>query len=114
MKAWVYNPQKGGNKIPLQRYEEICKQAESFAQKRAWYPNIRLKLRFKSQFCYVDTIETGNDRSFPLCRLRNISKGWSLALFSYSNDSYQQCVFSNGKWEGTLEEALELCEAFIV
>lgn len=112
---WVYDPQSGGVKIPPRLHEEICKQVESYARARPWYPKIQLKLRFKSQFCYVDTMEEGDGRIFPLCRLRHFNQhGWSLALFTYSNEKYEPCIFPGGKWEGTLEAALKLCEPFII
>ena len=115
MSPWVYDPHIGGSKIPSQSHEDICKQAEAFARTCSWYPRIQLKLRFKNQFCYVDTIEAGDERIFPLCRLRHLNKqGWSLALFTYSNERYTPSVFSDGKWEGTIEAALETCEPFII
>jgi len=115
MSLWVYDPQSGGSKIPSQIHEALCKQAESFARTRSWYPRIQLKLRFKNQFCYVDTIEEGDERLFPLCRLRHFNKhGWSLALFTYSNERYVPCLFLDGKWEGTFEAALEVCDPFIM
>jgi hypothetical protein len=115
MAPWVYDPQSGGVKIPAQTHDAICKKAEVFATSRSWHPKIQLKLRFKSQFCYVDTVEAGDLRLFPLCRLRYFSQDrWSLAIFSYGNERYEPCRFFEGKSEGTLEEALELCEQFIV
>ena len=111
---WVYDPHSGGLKIPPHIHETICKQAEAYAQTRLWYPRIQLKLRFKTQFCYIDTIEEGDNRLFPLCRLRHFKSDWSLALFTYSNDRYEPCLLSNGKWTGTLEEGLATCEHFIV
>lgn len=115
MSLWVYDPQSGGSKIPSQIHEALRKQAESFARTRSWYPRIQLKLRFKNQFCYVDTIEEGDERLFPLCRLRHFNKhGWSLALFTYSNERYVPCLFLDGKWEGTFEAALEVCDPFII
>jgi hypothetical protein len=116
MAPWVYNPHSGGSKILKQQHVQICKQAEAFACIRPWYPKHQLKLRFKNQFCYVDTIEEGDDRLFPLCRLRNFGSNgtWSLALFTYSNERYEPCAFYGGKCEGTLEAALELCETFII
>lgn len=113
--VYVYDPQSGGNKIPPQTHEAICKQAEAFAKARPWYPRIQLKLRFKNQFCYVDTIEEGDERLFPLCRLRYFDKArWSLALFTYSNDRYSPSLFSDGKWEGTFDAALDVCAPFIL
>ena len=111
---WVYDPHSGGKTIPPKMHEEICEQIESFAQTRPWYSKIQLKARFKGQFCYIDTIEKGDERLFPLCRLRHFYNGWSLALFTYSNDKYQPCLFEDGKQEGTIEAALKICEPFIL
>jgi hypothetical protein len=112
---YEYDPHSGGNKIPSQIHEALCKQAESFARSRPWHPRIQLKLRFRNQFCYVDTIEEGDKRLFPLCRLRHFNQhSWSLALFTYSHERYEPCFFSGGKWEGTFEAALEVCGPFIV
>lgn len=112
---WVYDPHSGGVKIPPKIYEEICKQVESFARTYPWYPKTQLKVRFKSQLCYIDTIEEGDDRLLPLCRLRHFNlDDWSLALFTYSNDKYQPCVLHSGKQTGTIKAALEICEPFII
>ena len=115
MSPWVYDPQSGGNKIPPRIHEILSQKAESFACARSWHPRIQLKLRFKNQFCYVDTLEVGDNRQFPLCRLRHFSPDrWSLALFTYSNERYVPCLFQNGKWEGSFEAALEVCDPFIL
>ena len=112
---WVYDPHSGGNKIPPKIKDEICAQVTAYMRTRPWYPSIRLHLRFRSQFCYVDTIEDGDKRHFPLCRLRYFDKDrWSLALFTYSNEQYEPCFFSKGKMDGTIEAALKICEPFIV
>lgn len=116
MKRWTYAPHSGGSKIPPKIHEEICKQVDAFAYARPWYPDIQLMARFKSQFCYIDTLEKRDkeDRLFPLCRLRHLSRGWSMALFTWSNERYEPCIFPNGQWEGTIEEALAVCESFII
>lgn len=111
---WVYDPHSGGKKIPPTIFDEICEQVESFARTRPWYPKIQLKVRFKNQFCYIDTTEKGDDRLLPLCRLRHMSRGWSLALFTYSNDKYQPCVFHDGEQTGTVKAALKICDPFII
>lgn len=112
--AWVYDPQSGGNKIPLKNHWQICHQAESFASARPWFSEYELKLRFRNQFCYLDALKKGEDKAFPLCRLRYFSdNNWSLAFFTYSNDSYQPCIFSSGKWKGTLEDAIIECEVYL-
>ena len=111
---WVYDPHRGGVKIPKKRHHEILLQVEKYARTRSWYPKIQLKARIKSQFCYVATIEESDVRPLPLCRLRFFRENiWSLALFTYSNERYEPCAFSNGKLEGSLEDALLLCEPFI-
>ena len=112
---WVYDPHSGGTKIPPKIHEKICKQVESFACTHSWYPKIQLRPRFKNQFCYIETIEKDDERFFPLCRLRHFNfHGWSMALFTYSNERYEPCPFPRGKWEGTIEEALAVCEPFII
>ena len=115
MATWVFDPQSGGVKIPPQTYDAICKKAEIFANTRAWHPKIQLKLRFKSQFCYVDTVEEGDIRLLPLCRLRYFNQDrWSFAIFTYGNERYEPCWLPGGKCDGTFEAALEVCEQFIV
>lgn len=110
---WVYDPHSGGKKIPPSVQEDLCKQAEAYARGRSWHGKVKLHLRFKNQFCYVDTSTEGDERLFPLCRLRHISRGFSLALFTYSHERYEPCCFDTGKMEGTLEEALRTCDDFI-
>jgi hypothetical protein len=115
MAYWVYDPQSGGIKVPPRIQEDLCGQAESFARKYEWHASVDLKLRFRGEFCYVDTCEKGSGRVFPLCRLRHFDKNnWSLAMFMYSNERYEPCLFSDGQWEGTFEAALEVCEPFVV
>ncbi len=115
MAHWIYDPQSGGVRIPPQTYDAICNKAEIFANSRPWYPKIQLKLRFKSQFCYVETLEEGDVRRLPLCRLRYFSQNrWSFAVFTYGDERYEPCWFPDGESEGTLEAALEVCEQFIV
>jgi hypothetical protein len=54
------------------------------------------------------------EKAFPLGRLRYFSHDrWSLAFYTYSNETYQPCLFLNDKWEGTLEEAIAVCEAHL-
>ena len=89
---------------------------ESFACTRPWYPDIQLKARFKGQFCYIDTIEQrdGEERVFPLSRLRRLHSGWSMALFTWSNERYSPCIFPSGQWEGSIEEALAVCDPMVI
>lgn len=111
---WVYDPHSGGTKIPPEIQEKLCRQISAYAHGRPWHPATQLKPRFKNQFCYIDTIEEGDNRLFPLCRIRYFNPhGVSLALFSYARERYEASVMSNGKMEGTFQEALETCAYFI-
>jgi hypothetical protein len=112
---YVYDPHSGGTKIPPIVQEELRTQALAYACTRPWHPKIQLHLRFKSQYCYVDTMTEGDDRVFPLCRLRYFRRdGLSLALFTYSNERYEPCYLSTGKGDGTLADALATCDPFII
>jgi len=114
MKQWVYDPQSGGTKIPPRSHEDVGRQVESWARSRSWYPRVQLKLRFRNQFCYVDSATQGDERVFPLCRLRHFDKSrWSFALCTYSHERYEPCSFPDGTWEVTIEAALQSCEGFI-
>jgi len=110
---WVKCPHVGGTKIPPNKYSNIIRQANAYAASRPWNFSYKLQLRFKGQFCYVAAIEK-DGTIFSLGRLRYFNSGdWSIAFFTYSNDKYTPCCLSNGKDWGTLEEALEICEAYL-
>jgi hypothetical protein len=112
--GWVYDPQSGGTKISENNKWIFRQQAEKFAKDRPWSSEYELIVRFKSQFCYLDALKKGENRAFPIGRLRYFRDNvWSLAFFTYSNETYQPCVFLNGDWEGTLEEGIAVCEAHI-
>lgn len=115
MSPWVYTPHSGGQKIPPRTQEEICKTVADYSCSRPWHPEYQLVIRFRSQFCYIDTNNTKDNNQYQLCRLGYFKVGnFSLALFVYSHERYEPTIFSNGKQQGSLVEALELCELFIV
>ena len=114
MKVWCICPQSGGSKIPPNLQKIITKQANAYAAKQAWSRTFQIKLRYKNQFCYLDASEKGKD-DFPIGRLRYFSNGkWSLAFYAYSNETYKPCVFQNGGWFGTLEEAIDICSVYLI
>ena len=114
MKVWCIDPQSGGTKIPPDNYHLILAQAAAHEEKQAWYPEFKLKLRFKGQFCYLDAFEEGEE-PFPIGRLRYFHDNkWTLAFYTYSNERYEPCIYPSGQWEGTIEEALRVCEPFII
>jgi hypothetical protein len=113
MRVWTIDPQSGGIKIPLNRQEEITKQANAFAAKCAWSKQFQLSLRYKNQFCYLDAAENGKD-SFPIGRLRYFDNEWSLAFYSYGKERYEPCIFENGRWFGSLEQAIAICSMYLI
>jgi hypothetical protein len=113
MKVWCINPQSGGTKIPPDNYSLILAQAAAHEIKQAWYPEFKLKLRFKGQFCYLDGFKEGKE-PFPIGRLRYFQGNeWTLAFYTYSNERYEPCVFQNGDWFGTLENAINICSMYL-
>jgi hypothetical protein len=89
-KMCVYDPQRGGNKIPEKNRWIIEQQAEKFSKTRPWASEYEIKLRFKGQFCYLAGIKKGETRAFPIGRLRYFMDNvWSLASYTYSNETYQ-------------------------
>lgn len=111
---WVYDVHSGGKKIPSANYEKIRKQVQAYAAKRPWKDKYKLQVRFKSQFCYVDALETDGTVS-PLGRLRYFhDEKWSVAFYTYSNDRYQPCFMNNGTEAGKLEEGVAVCEMYLV
>ena len=112
---WVYSPQSGGIKITPSKQAKFLQQAEAFARTRPWFSTFQLKLRFKNQFCYLDAVQRNTAKPFPLCRLRYFRNNvWSMAFYTYSNERYEPCYFKNGTWEGSLEEAIEMSEMYLV
>ena len=110
---WYYNPQSGGIKIPPTLYDKIRKQAHAYETTRPWHPGSSLRLRFKSQFCYLDAVREGED-PFPLGRLRYFSDDrWSLAYYTYSHERYEPCILDNGEWCGSLEQTIAACEMYL-
>jgi hypothetical protein len=111
---WVYDVHSGGKKIPSSNHEKIRKRVQEYAAKRPWKNKYKLQVRFKGQFCYVDAVEHDGTVS-PLGRLRHFHDGkWSMAFYTYSNDSYQPCFMSSGSQEGVLEEGLAICEMHLI
>ena len=90
-----------------------------------------LDIKFRGALCYIDaykepvlekgdppkwTKETREEyierlRNTPthLCRLRHFDiNRWSVAFYTYSNEKYSPCVFPNGDWFGTIEDAFDI------
>ncbi len=106
---WVYDPQSGGIKIPPKQYEIIKQRLIKHLSNIA--PNVELEIKFKAQFCYVNTIE--NKQSMPVCRMRHFSTDkWSFSFYTYSNEKYSPCKLSANADTGTVEEILNCCTMY--
>lgn len=131
MSPWVFDPDSGGTKIPDRVKREVKQRIIAYAEKHYQGKYTRLDVRFRSQFCYIDAyiepdvapnwpppdypesreelIERLRNTPTHLCRLRYFgeNKGWSFAFYAYSSEKYKLCMFANGTFFGTPEEAFE-------
>ncbi|MDM8517766.1 hypothetical protein QUF76_16340 [Desulfobacterales bacterium HSG16] len=133
---WVYDPHSGGLKIPERTKTKTRERILAYAEKHYHGKYIRIDVRFRSPFCYIDAyIEPvladdfpppGSDetreemlerkRNIPmhLCRLRHFSEDrWSVAYYSYSRMAYRKSFFENGEFEGTPEEGFEVGAVYL-
>lgn len=103
---WQYDPHSGGVTIPRHQYDEIKRRLMTHIKVIA--PNVTLEIKFRSQFCYINTLE--DNQSMPACRMRYFDKDvWSFAFYTYSNEKYEPCLLLSGNAQGTPEEILEAC-----
>jgi len=136
-KVWVYDPHRGGVKIPPAARERTEQRILAYAQEHHAGKFTRLGIRFRGALCHLDayvepdkpstallriTKETREEyyarlRSRPihLCRLRYFGRedAWSMAFFTYSNERYSPCSFGNGSWTGTPEQAFEIGSGYL-
>jgi len=67
-----------------------------------------VKLRFRSNFAYVDG-EIAAGPTIPLCRLRygGSAAVWGFAIYRASHDDYEESFLPSGVFGGSPEEALD-------
>jgi hypothetical protein len=136
-KIWVYDPQSGGVKIPQKIQPRIHQCILAHAEKHYAGKYNRIDVRFRGQFCYIDAYKEpyvsgnynpklyGESRQEHIKRLRNIpmhlcrlrffgdEDRWSMAFYTYSHETYEPCVFGNGSWHGTPEEAFDTSSVYL-
>ncbi|MFO1428727.1 MAG: hypothetical protein U1F76_01080 [Candidatus Competibacteraceae bacterium] len=136
-RTWVYDPHSGGVKIPERSHERIRDRILAHAQQHYAGKYSRINVRFHGQFCYIDAYQEPDIASAPdpkitgespeefvermrnlpihLCRLRYFGNedSWSLAFYTYSNEKYEPCVFHNGTFHGTPEEAFDVGAVYL-
>ena len=137
-KIWVYDPQSGGRKIPGSIKPRIHQRILAHAERHYAGKYNRIEILFRGKFCYIDAYrepflpadydpELYGDKSrderiaelreFPthLCRLRYFGDEdrWSMAFYTYSHEKYEPCIFDNGDWHGTPEEAFDTSAVYL-
>jgi hypothetical protein len=135
-KVWTFTPHLGGNKITPNTQADVIKRINEHAEKKYAGKYSRLDIKFRGALCYIDAykepiLEKGDPpkwmgvtkeeyiehlRNTPthLCRLRHFDLSrWSVAFYTYSNEKYSSCVFPNGDWFGTPEEAFDIGAVYL-
>lgn len=138
-RMWVYDPQSGGMSIPKTIQPIIRQRILYHAEKHYADRCNRIDVRFRGKFCYIDAYTEPSVpldynpelfggksreeriaylREVPthLCRLRYFGdkENWSMAFYTYSNMKYEPCIFDNGSWHGTPEEALDTSSVYLM
>ena len=136
-KVWMFNPHTGGRKISPTAQKVVRDRILAHAEKKYKGKYTRIDVRFRGSFCYIDAyqepdvgkkhptaslgesrleyIERLRNTPTHLCRLRYFDiDQWSVAFFTYSNEKYEPCVFPNGQWFGTPEQAFDIGATYLV
>lgn len=112
---WIYNPHAGGTKVPPKLQEETRARVLTHAAQR--YPGRydRIDVRFRGALCYIDAYCNGSGEPIHLVRLRYFSgrDAWSVAFFTYSREKYEPCMFPNGTFHGTPEDAFDIGAVYL-
>ena len=115
MSPWVYNPHVGGVTIPPQVRQRTEQRIRAYADAHYRGDFNRLDIRFRGALCYIDASVEDSPVPLHLCRLRYFRNedAWSMAFYTYSREKYEPCMFSNGTYHGTPEEAFELGAVYL-
>jgi len=110
--SWQYNPHAGGKKIDKKHHEIIRNRIISYAKSKYRNSFDEMEVKFRGQFCYIN-ITSDSDQFMPFARMRFFSmETWSIAIFLYSNETYEPGFFDNGEELGTIEECVDYCSQF--
>ncbi|MGW1616498.1 hypothetical protein ACWCQZ_45080 [Streptomyces sp. NPDC002285] len=79
------------------------------AHARRWPQITQIKIRWRAGFAYIDAVVKGDDNNLQLCRLKDTGHPelWGFALFTYSNERYEDTVLPTGQPFDTPEDALD-------
>ena len=132
-KVWTSNTDSGGMKIPDSVKHSVEQRIQVFAKENFNGSYLRIDLRFRGQFCYIDAYREpdaneyafvprdweesrdeymGRMRNTPthLCRLRYFGDEdrWGFGFYTYSNEKYELSMFPTGDFFGSPEDAFEV------
>jgi hypothetical protein len=112
--AWYFNPHSGGKAVPPSVQERTRARIVAHAA-RTCAGKYQLQVRFRGALCYVDAYQDGEPQPTHLLRLRYFGNPdrWTLAFFTYSHERYEPCLFPDGSFHGTPEDAFELGAQFL-
>jgi hypothetical protein len=112
---WIYNPHVGGKAIPPQVQARVRSRILDYAAKAYSSSYDRLDVRFRGALCYIDAYQKESSDPLHLVRLRYFgdAERWSLAFYTYSHERYEPCVFPDGGWQGTPEDALDVGAVYL-
>ena len=135
-KRWTFDAESGGVTIPEDKRREVKARLEQFAEQNYAGQYVRLDIRFRGKFCYVDAytephlsagwppddwpetreemIERLRNTPVHLCRLRYFGGDkWGFAFFTYSNEKYTFSIFPDGSSTGIPEDAFEASAVYL-
>jgi hypothetical protein len=137
-KQWMFDPDSGGVKIPEAVKRRTEERIRRYAEAHFAGRYTRLDIRFRGQFCYIDSytepqlLDGWPPPDFPesreeyeerlrntpthLCRLRYFGDEelWGFAFYTYSGERYELSVFPSGDFFGPPEAAFQAAaEAYL-
>lgn len=76
---------------------------------RRWPQITEIKVRWRAGYAYIDAAVDDGDGDLQLCRLKDTGhpEMWGFALFTYSNERYEDNILPTGLPFGTPEAALD-------
>jgi hypothetical protein len=137
-KIWSHDPHSGGKPVPKSLQNSIIRRILNHAEKNYSGKYKSIDIRFKGKFCYIDVYTEpyvqesfdskiyGESREEHLERLRKTpthlfrlryfgyDDKWTMAFYAYSHEKYEPCIFNNGKFFGTPEEAFDTSSVYLI
>lgn len=113
--GWHYNPHAGGTKIPANAQQRIRARVLAHAARCHGGTYDRIDVRFRGPLCYIDAYRDASPDPLHLVRLRYFGNQdrWSLAFYTYSHERYEPCVFPDGSFTGTPEDAFDVGAVYL-